>query len=83
MIFLTSFVAMMAYVFLKSWQQRNVAFMHYRWVMPTSLLMAGCNVYIISKIAQVGWDFGIVIALGTGAGLGSMTAMYLHKRYVK
>ena len=72
-------LAMFAFVFLKAWQQRNVAFDHYWPVLPTSLLMALTEVYVISIIVRVGYDIPIVLAIGTGAGLGALLAMVLHK----
>ncbi len=73
-------LAMFAFVFLKAWQQRNVAFDHYWPILPTSLLMALTEVYVISIIVRVGYDIPTVLAIGTGAGIGALLAMVLHKR---
>ena len=77
---LTAGVAMYVFVALKAWQTRNVAGLEYWPVIPTSLLMALGEVYVISVIVRVGYDLTIVLAIGLGAGLGCMTAMYLHQR---
>ena len=71
--------AMFAFVFLKAFQQRNVAFDHYWPVVPTSWLMAATEVYVIATIVRLGYDLYLVAALGTGAGFGALAAMWLHK----
>ena len=75
--------AMCFFVFLKAAQQRNVAFDHYWPVMPISLLMAATEVYVISTIVRLGYDLYLVLAVGTGAGVGALAAMVLHKRFFK
>ena len=70
--------AMFAYVFAKAWQQRNVAFDHYWPVLPTSLVMAALEVYVIATIVRTGYDLTLVLSLGSGAGFGAMLAMYTH-----
>lgn len=77
------FGAMFAYVFVRAFQQRNVAFAHYWWVVPTSLLMAVFDVFIITFVARQGWSVAIVLANGGGGALGCLSAIYLHKRWVK
>lgn len=76
----TAGVASLIFVFLKAFQQRNVAFMHYGAVMPTSMLMAATEVYVIGSVATSGWHWPLVIAIGAGAGAGAMGAMWLHHR---
>ncbi len=75
--------AMFAFVFLKAFQQRNVAFDHYLPVIPISLLMALSEVYVISVIVRVGYDMPTVLAIGTGSGIGALLAMVLHKHMFK
>jgi hypothetical protein len=77
---LTGFLAMLAFVFFKAFQQRNVAFDNYVAVLPTSILMAATEFYVIALIVKTGYDITLVLALGTGAGIGALIAMYLHKR---
>lgn len=83
MIYLTAFAASLSFVFLKAFQQRNVAFGNYFWVMPTSMAMAATEVLVVASVARFGWDFRLVAAIGLGAGLGAITAMYLHERFVR
>ena len=73
-------IAMFIFVALKATQQRNVAFDHYWPVMPTSLLMAFTEVYVISVIVRVGYDVVTTLAIGFGAGLGALLAMWAHKK---
>jgi len=80
---LALFAASFVFVFLKAFQQRNVAFDNYKWVFPTSLAMAATEVYVIAAIATQGYSLAAVLGMGTGAGFGAMLAMVLHHRYVK
>ena len=72
--------AMFAFVFLKAFQQRNVAFDHYWPVVPTSWLMFACEAYVVVAIARHGWSLSFVGFVGTAAGVGALLAMVLHKR---
>lgn len=80
MIFLALFGATFFYVFLKAFQQRNVAFNHYLIVAPISMLMAAADVFAITKIAANGWSFGMVATIGAAGALGSMAAMLVHTK---
>lgn len=71
-------VASFIFIFLKAFQQRNVAFNHYLAVIPTSLLMAVVEVFAIAEIAAEGWSIPVVLAVGMASGLGALTAMGLH-----
>lgn len=81
--------AYFVFVFFKAFQQRNVAFMHYRWIMPISYAMATCEVFVISLVAfkaTQGINLELLwyaLTIGTGGGAGAILAMYLHKRHVK
>lgn len=72
-----AFFASFVFVALKAFQQLNVVHSQYLFVMPTSLLMACCEVYVIASVAKSGWGW-IVLYVGIGAGLGAMFSMYLH-----
>jgi hypothetical protein len=72
--------AMFVFVFTKAFQQRNVSENRYLPVIPTSLVMALCEFYVIAAIVRIGFDLGLVLAAGTGAGLGAMAAMAVHSR---
>ena len=78
------------FVFFKSLQQRNVAFLHYKWVMPVSYFMATTELLLISVVAikAIGaesWTdmIPMVLTVGTGGGFGAMIAMYAHSRWIK
>ncbi len=72
--------AMFCFVFLKAFQQRNVAFDHYWPVVPISWLMVAAEFYVIVAVVSVGYSFALIAAVGISAGVGSMLAMLLHKR---
>jgi len=76
-------LASFVFVFLKAFQQRNVAFNHYLAVIPTSLLMAVVEVFTIATLAAEGWNIIIVLAVGLASGGGALTAMALHNRMFK
>ena len=73
-------LAMFVFVFLKAFQQRNVAFLHYAPVVPTSLLMAGVEIYVIASVVRLGYDWTLVVSVGLGGGVGALLAMSLHSR---
>jgi len=82
-------IAYFVFVFFKAFQQRNVAFMHYHWVMPISYVMSLSEVFIISVVAIRAasgapfWEMvRIGVAIGTGGGLGAICAMWLHHKYL-
>lgn len=83
-------IAYFAYVFFKAIQQRNVAFLHYKWIMPISYCMSATELIVISVVAlkavnAESWIdmLPMVLTVGTGGGLGAMLAVYLHHRYIK
>ena len=81
-------VAYFVFVFFKAFQQRNVAFLHYRWILPISYAMSLTEVLVISIVAfkaSQGFSWELVyigLGIGTGGGLGATASMYLHERYV-
>jgi len=77
-----TFVASFIFIFLKAFQQRNVAFDHYIPVIPTSLAMAAAaaaEVYVIANVVVKGFSFPLVLAVGLGSGIGAVVAMKTHK----
>ena len=78
-LFLISYVN----VLIKVIQGRNFAFDNYIMVVPTSLVLAAMDMWIISNIAQFGYGLVIVLEVGFGSGLGAVTGMYIHKRWIK
>ncbi len=73
-------IAYFSYVFCRAFQQRNVAFGHYAWVMPASFGMATIDVFVIAAIASRGFDWGFVVSMAIGGGFGAMFAMKVHKK---
>jgi hypothetical protein len=80
--YILAFISSFAFVGLKSTQQLNVVHKEYWWILPTSLLMAACEVYIVSTVARNGWGW-LVLAIGSGAGLGAMLATFLHGKFIQ
>lgn len=81
--YLAVFVCMFVYVMLRAFQQRNVAFDNYTWVVPTSYAMAVTDIFLIASVAKAGWSIPLVLSYGTAGALGSLCAMLFHKRYIK
>lgn len=79
LIFLSSFF----FIFLKSFQQLNVVKKQYWWIVPTSMLMAFVEVFVVATTAKNGWQWMLVILIGLGSGLGSLSATWLHSRHFK
>jgi len=61
-------------------QQLNVVGGHYKMVVPFSYGMAAAEVAIVLNVVAAGW--AAVPWIGTGAALGAVTGMWLHKRYI-
>jgi len=76
---IAALIASFLFVGLKAFQQLNVATYQYTFVMPTSILMAVCEVYVVAQIAVSGFGW-IVLWVGVGSGLGCISAMWLHKK---
>lgn len=77
-----AFFASYVFIALKSWQQLNVVKRAYWWILPTSMAMAVCEVYVIATVAQDGFGW-LVFWVGLGGGLGSICATFLHFRWIK
>lgn len=80
--------AYFVFVFFKAFQQRNVAFNHYKWVVPISYLMSATELLVIALVAREavqGWEgmTSMILGVGTGGGLGAVLSMWVHNRYVK
>ena len=76
---LIAFAISVIYIFVKAFQQQNVIHQEYKWVLPTSFVMAACEVTTIGMVAwhQTYW---MIIPIGLGGGIGCIASMYLHKR---
>lgn len=75
-------------VFAKAFQQRNVAFVNYKLIVPMSYILSTADVTVFSMIAWraaetdsiMGMVF-MIFTIGTGGALGSICATWLHHRY--
>jgi len=81
--------AYFCFVFFKAFQQRNVAHLHYYWIMPVSFALSFTDVMVMALVAHKTVTSGlsmelvwIGIAIATGGGLGAMTSMKLHERFL-
>ncbi len=83
----TLFAANLVFIFLKAYQQRNVAGLHYWPVIPVSLLLAATEVYMIVVVAGLGIDGNLewdhILALALGGGIGCCISMYAHDKVHK
>lgn len=64
---------------LKAMQQLNVVKDTYLLIPPVSFGLAACEIYMISTIAK-DQSVSAWLALGSGAAIGALAAMWLHKR---
>lgn len=69
------------FIGLRAFQQINVQERKRTFVIPTSMLMAAVEVYALTSLVKLGYGLATVVAYGTSAGLGSLTAMYIHDKY--
>lgn len=77
------FTAMFALVFIRAFQQRNVAHLHYRAIMPTSFAFAILDIVVITEVVKQGMTAELVVPMALGGGLGCMTSMKVHETYMK
>lgn len=82
-------IAYFVFVFFRAFQQRNVVFLNYRWILPTSIVIAQAEVLIHSLIAlnivTEGLGLNLILyalSIGVGGGGGCLLAMYLHSQHV-
>ena len=68
-------------VFLKGFQHQNVIGGHYRSAFFISYAMALADVAIINFAVARGWT--MALPMGTGAALGIVTSMYIHRRLLE
>lgn len=83
LMYLLAFLSSFGFVFLKSFQQLNVVKKAYMLIVPTSMLMAVMEVYVVATTAKNGWSWLLVLLIGLGSGLGSVSATWLHFKYWK
>ena len=72
------FVSSLVLVFLKAFQQQNVVHENWALVPFVSMGLAVTEVAIVLFVVNTGW--AAIPWMGTGAGLGALGAMWLHKK---
>lgn len=79
-----AFVASYVYIWAKATQQLQVVNFRYWRIMPMSFVMAACEVFIMVNVIRTADSFSglvlLALCIGTGAGLGCLTAMVLYKK---
>lgn len=75
--FFVSFLA----VGLRAFQTKNMIGNHKRLILFTSYFISAAEIASIGLIVHNGWMMWI--PMGTGAGLGAVTSMTLHDRFIK
>ena len=70
------------FIGLKAFQQRNIVYNDYAFVVVTSYLIAVAEVYVVFTIASNGFVWQLVLTLGSSGALGALVAMKLHN-YLK
>ena len=74
-------MVMFIFVFLKAFQQRNVAFdSKWYWILGTSYGMVFAEAFIVVTFITVGYHVPTILGIGTGAGFGAILAMHVHRR---
>ena len=74
------FIAAFVLIFLKAMQQQNVVGGHYYWAIPTTLVMAAAEIAIVLEVVKGNW--GAWPYMATGAALGVLLGMYIHRRFI-
>lgn len=83
--FVLSFLA----IFLKSCAQQNVQFRRKKLIVPTSILLAVCEMFtagvFVNNFLTMGIASSIILALfiGVGGGLGSIISLDFHRWLTK
>lgn len=82
MIYFLAFLTSFLNIGLRSFQQLNVIHRKYWWILPTSMTMAVCEALILLNVVHNGFGW-VVLAIGLGGGLGSITSTFLHGKLTK
>ena len=84
MSYFAAFVASFLYIFLKATQQLQVVNFRYARIVPTSLGMAACEVFIMVNVIRTADSVGglvlLALCIGAGSGLGCLAAMKRFRR---
>ena len=77
------------YIFLKAWQQRNVAHLHYGWALITNFFLVCVEVAVMGSIALAATGVGplalpyVIVTMTIGGGTGCLMSMYIHSTYIR
>ena len=80
MTYVIVFFSQLVYVFFKSFQQLSVVHHKYSLILPVSYAMASCEAVLIIFVATSN-NWWLILPMGTGAGLGCMLGMFMHRKY--
>lgn len=79
MSYVFAFIASLIYIFLKATQQLQVMHDETKRIVPTSLGMAACEVFVTVNVVRTADSFLglalLALCLGSGAGIGCLVAM--------
>jgi len=81
--YLLTYAASFMFIFLKVMQTLNSVFKQYIWIVPTSMLIAFAECFVVVNLAQHGYHLSIVLAVGFGSGTGALSASVLHRMIFK
>ena len=81
-LFLIQMIASAGYVTFRCLQQLNTVLNRYLWIIPTSVCIALCEVYVIQMIATSDLSKTLlVVSTGFGGSVGCYAAMYISNKF--
>ena len=81
-IFFLQMLASGGFVTFRAMQTINITKSQYWWILPTSLCIALCEVYVIQMIsASTLPKIVLVLSTGTGGALGCYLAMWIMRKF--
>lgn len=84
MSYVWAFLVSYLYIAAKATQQLQVVNFQWARIMPMSWIMGFCEVFILATVARTADSiyglFVLALCIGTGSGLGALTAMWRFKK---
>lgn len=75
-------LASTGYILFRCLQQLNCVNNRWMWILPTSLCIALCEVYVIQMIATSNLSkMWLVLSAGTGGAIGCIGAMWISNKF--
>jgi hypothetical protein len=68
-------------VLLRGFQQQNVIHSYYYWAVLTTWGLSVAEVAMLLYVVKIGWE--AVPYIGLGGSFGVVSAMYIHKRFIR